>query len=485
MAQINITEIDAAFIKIDAEPSILQELREYFTFKVPGAEFHPSVRNHFWDGKIRLLDTRKKTLYAGLKDELLKVSKEMGYTSEYTPKFERTTFTEEDLLARAREVGLTLDIRPYQVTAILNALNSSRQLMLSPTASGKSMIIYMICRMLERKTLIIVPTTALVEQMTSDFADYGYDSDANVHKIYYGKDRQTNKMVTVTTWQTLAKQPEEYFKQFEVVIGDECHLFAAKSLVKIMEALTNTWYRIGATGSLDGTKTHEMVIQGLFGPISRVATTRELMDKGYLAELDIKCLVLTHSQEDAKKVRPMTYQEEIEFLFTMPKRNDFIVDLVTQMKGNVLVLCQYVDKHAIPLHELMKQKVTKDRNVYLIIGKVDPEEREKIRKILETETDAILVASIKSFATGSNVKNIRHVVFTAPTKSMVTTLQSIGRAIRKSPTKTKATLHDIADNLTYRGRKNFAQEHFLKRLQIYAVEKFPYKIFNIGLNKDE
>lgn len=485
MAQINITELDAAFIKIDAEPSILQELREYFTFRVPGAEFHPSVRNHIWDGKIRLLDTRKKTLYSGLKDEVLKVAKEMGYTSQYTPKFERPIFTEDQILKKAKEVGLTLDIRPYQITAILNALNSGRQLMLSPTASGKSMIIYMICRMLERKTLIIVPTTALVEQMTSDFADYGYDSDANVHKIYYGKDRQTDKIITVTTWQTLAKQPEEYFKQFDVVIGDESHLFSAKSLIKIMEALTNTWYRIGATGSLDGTKTHEMVIQGLFGPISRVATTRELMDKGYLAELDIKCLVLTHSQEDAKKVRPMTYQEEIEFLFTMPKRNDFIVDLVSQMKGNVLVLCQYVDKHAIPLHDLMREKIPKHRNVYLIVGKVDPEEREKIRKILETETDAVLVASIKSFATGSNVKNLRHVVFTAPTKSMVTTLQSIGRAIRKSPTKTKATLHDIADNLTYKSRKNFAQEHFLKRLQIYSVEKFPYKIFNIGLDDNE
>jgi superfamily II DNA or RNA helicase len=228
-----------------------------------------------------------------------------------------------------------------------------------------------------------------------------------------------------------------------------------------------------------------MVISGLFGPISKVATSRELMDKGYLAELDIKCIVLSHSAADSKKVKDMTYQEEIEFLFTMEKRNEFIVDLVDKMKGNVLVLCQYVDKHAIPLHDMMRQKIPPHRNVYLIIGKVDPEEREKIRKILETETDAVLVASIKSFATGSNVKNIRHVIFTAPTKSMVTTLQSIGRAIRKSPTKTKATLHDIADNLTYKGRKNFAQEHFLKRLQIYAVEKFPYKIFNIGLDKNE
>ena len=485
MAQINVTELNASFIKIDAEPSILQELREYFTFTVPGSEFHPSVRNHFWDGKIRLLDTRKKTLYSGLKDEVLKVAKEMGYTFQFTPKFTRPTFTENDVEASARAIGLTLDIRPYQMSAILNALNTGRQLMLSPTGSGKSIIIYMICRMIEKKTLIIVPTTALVEQMSTDFGDYGYDSDANVHKIYYGKDKQTEKMITVTTWQTLAKQSDDYFKQFDVVIGDECHLFAAKSLIKIMESLTNTWYRIGTTGSLDGTKTHEMVISGLFGPISKVATSRELMDKGYLAELDIKCIVLSHSAADSKKVKDMTYQEEIEFLFTMEKRNEFIVDLVDKMKGNVLVLCQYVDKHAIPLHDMMRQKIPPHRNVYLIIGKVDPEEREKIRKILETETDAVLVASIKSFATGSNVKNIRHVIFTAPTKSMVTTLQSIGRAIRKSPTKTKATLHDIADNLTYKGRKNFAQEHFLKRLQIYAVEKFPYKIFNIGLDKNE
>lgn len=263
-----------------------------------------------------------------------------------------------------------------------------------------------------------------------------------------------------------------------------CHLFAAKSLRKIMESLSKAYYRIGTTGSLTGSKTHEMVLMGLFGPKFQTATTRELMDQGYVAELDIKCLVIKHPEDRSKQVKGMTWQEEIKYLFGMEERNEFISELVSHLKGNVLVLCQYVKEHAIPLHDLIRDRLPPERNVYLIVGKVDPEERERIRKILETEKDAVLVAGIKAFATGSNVKNIRHMVFASPGKSMVTTLQSIGRGIRKSPTKTKATLYDIVDDLSYRGKKNFALKHFLVRSTIYAKEEFPYKILNTKLRNE-
>lgn len=479
MVSIKLIDQDATRFKIDTDPGTMQELREHFTFVVPGSEFHPSVRNGYWDGKIRLIDGRTKTLYSGLSEEVRRFAKEMDYDFTHD-RAETKIYTPEDVQQVAQDISLKLEIRPYQMDAILSALNNRNRLLLSPTASGKSLIIYVITQVLKLKTLIIVPNISLVEQMTTDFEDYGYDSSNNVHKIFYGKEKNSDRAITISTWQSIVKMPESYFSDFEVVIGDECHLFAAKSLLTIMNALKNAYYRIGTTGSLTGSKTHEMVIQGLFGPIERVATTKELMEKGYVAELEIKCLVIRYPETIAKMAKGMDYADEMKFLIGMEDRNKFIANLALNMKGNVLILCQYVKEHAIPLHELVRSIVPPDRNVYLIVGKVDPEERERIRKILETENDAILVAGVKAFATGSNVKNIRHMIFTAPSKSMVTVLQSIGRGIRRSPTKTKATLIDIVDDLTYKGKSNYAKKHFLERTNIYSTEEFPYKIINVG-----
>lgn len=222
MALIRVNEIDGVHARIITEQGILQELYEYFSFTVPGAEFSPSVRNGFWDGKIHLVDKSRQTIYAGLESEIQKIAGEMGYEYDYSPiNREWKTYTEEDVNIVAENIGLTLSIRPYQMEAILSCLNNRRQLLLSPTASGKSLIIYMIIQVLQLNTLIIVPNISLVEQMTSDFADYGMEAD-NVHKIYYGKSKTTDKSVTISTWQSLAKQSDDYFKQFDVVIGDEC-----------------------------------------------------------------------------------------------------------------------------------------------------------------------------------------------------------------------------------------------------------------------
>lgn len=484
MALIELDDINASYLKITtSDPGCLQELKEYFTFTVPGSEFSPSVRNGFWDGKIRLIDSKTNTLISGLASEVIRFAREVGHEVSYSEHSYRH-FTEQEVLDVATKIGMPLEIRPYQMQAILQGLNYGRHLLLSPTASGKSMIIYMIVKILDLKTLIIVPKISLVDQMTSDFSDYGLDVDAHVHKVYGGRDPKTTKKITISTWQSLYKLEKKFFHQFDVVIGDECHLFSAKSLNHIMGSLINAYYRIGLTGSLDGSKTNEMVIRGLFGPIYVVSTTRELMDAGYVSELDINCIVVNYEPEVVKRAHKLSYPEELSFLFNMEERNKLIANMALHMKGNVLILCQYVKEHAIPLHALVREIIPPERNVYLIIGKVNPVERERIRKILDQETDAILIASVQAFATGSNVKNLRHLIFTAPTKAMVTTLQSIGRVIRKSPTKSKATLHDLVDNLAYRGRQNFAMKHFKKRMEIYAMEQFPFKIKNIGLKNE-
>ena len=286
----------------------------------------------------------------------------------------------------------------------------------------------------------------------------------------------------ISTWQSLYKLPKEYFEQFDFIIGDEAHLFKAQSLTTIMSSCTNARYRIGLTGTLDGTKTHKLVLEGLFGPVEQVTTTRKLIDSGKVADFEIKCLVLKHDDAICKEMKGKEYKDEIAYLVLNESRNKFIKNLALSLGTNTLILYQYVDKHGKILYDLITgAKNIKDRKVFFIHGGVDAEMREEVRRITEEEKDAIIVASYGTFSTGINIKNLHNIIFASPSKSRVRNLQSIGRGLRQSEGKDKATLYDIADDLRVGKHMNFTLRHFVERVKIYNDEKFDYKLYKIGL----
>tara|TARA_R110000772_G_scaffold50838_3_gene116782 strand:- start:306 stop:1316 length:1011 start_codon:yes stop_codon:yes gene_type:complete len=326
------------------------------------------------------------------------------------------------------------------------------------------------------KTLILVPTTSLVEQMYSDFVDYGWN-ESNMQRVYSGHDREVTHPVVISTWQSLYKMPKSYFDSFGLVIGDEAHLFKAKSLTSILTKLDKCKYRFGLTGTLDGMQTHRLVLEGLFGSLKKVITTKKLIDSKTLASFKIKALVLTYSDEECKVVKGMNYQDEMDYIVTHKKRNKFIKDLTLNLKGNTLVLFQFVEKHGHVLHEMISSDTT--RKVFYVYGGTDTKTREDIRAITENEKDAIIVASYGTFSTGINIRNLHNIIFSSPSKSRVRTLQSIGRGLRKSETKDSATLFDIADDFSYKSKRNFTINHFQERINIYAEEEFDYEITRI------
>lgn len=494
MSDLIITKKDEVYAKVQCERSTAMELSEYFTFFVPGYQFVPAYRNRIWDGKIRLFNLHTQQLYLGLIPYLKEFCEERGYKYEYEEIEDEFSVYQADKFFKSLNLhssGNPITVNEHQQEAFIEAMQAKRKLLLSPTASGKSLIIYLIFRQLldyqDLKGLIIVPTTSLVEQLTSDFKDYasetGFDVDEHVHKIYQGKEKHSGKKLIISTWQSLYQMPPEYFQQFQYIIGDEAHLFKAQSLTTIMTACTNAKYRIGLTGTLDGTKTHKLVLEGLFGPVRQVITTKELIDKNILSSFIIKCLILKHSPEKCEESKDWTYQQEIEYLINSHNRNRFIRNLAISMKTNTLVLYQMVEKHGQVLYNMIKEKAG-DRKVFFIHGGVETEEREQVRRIMEEENDAIIVASFGTFSTGINIRNLHNIIFASPSKSRVRNLQSIGRGLRKSGTKDQATLYDIADDLRYKKHMNFTLRHFVERVKIYNEEKFPYKIYNIGLKDD-
>jgi len=496
MDQIKITKKNEAFLFIETDASVEMELTEHFCFFVPGYKFMPAYRNKFWDGKIRLFDTRKKTLYVGLYKYLKEFAAQRGYEVLTNDSTQYGSVEPERLpLDFGRAPILTanqmpIEPRDYQFKALEHALKEERSLLLSPTASGKSLIIYLAARWyIERdpsmKILNVVPTISLAEQMYSDFDDYSstdewFNTDEYAMKIHGGtvKGERMGRIV-ISTWQSICKRPAEFFQVFGMVIGDEAHQFKAKSMTAIMEKCTEAKYRIGTTGTLDGAQTHQLVLEGLFGPVHKVTTTKELMDTDQLAKLEIQMLLLKYKEEHCKEISKLKYQEEIDFIVRYTPRNNFIANLALDQDGNTLVLFNYVEKHGKPLHNILKDKIKGDRKLFYVSGETDVDTRENVRSITETQNNAIIVASLGTFSTGINIRNLHNIIFASPSKSQIRVLQSIGRGLRKSTRNTK--VYDIADDLHWKTNKNYTLNHAAERIKIYSKEKFDYELFEINI----
>ena len=477
--EILVSKLDEVYCKVLCDRSIARELVDYFTFEVPGAKFMPTVRNRVWDGKIRLFN-QNYTLYYGLLPHVAKFANEREYKFGVDESIEPAeNFSLKEAEEFSRSLKLPFTPRDYQLEAFTYAVRNRRGVLLSPTASGKSLIIYLLTRWYGCKTLIIVPTISLVHQMAGDFKDYGYKDE--VHKITAGVEKLTDDEVVVSTWQSIYKMPAKYFEQFDLVIGDEAHLFKSKSLTQIMTKLKSCKYRFGLTGTLDGAQTHKLVLEGLFGPVKNIVKTKELIDQKHLSQFKIKCVVLKYPEDVTKNLTKKTYAEEVDWIVTNEQRNKFITNLALSLKGNSLVLFQFVDKHGKVLYNMIKDKAG-DKPIHYVSGEVNADVREDIRAITERSNESIIVASFGTFSTGINIRNLHNIVFTSPSKSRIRTLQSIGRGLRKAENKDTATLIDMADDLTHKARNNYTIKHFAERIKLYNEEGFDYKIYKVKIH---
>ncbi len=476
-----ISKVNEVYMKIESEAVIRQELHDFFSFAVPGAKFMPAYKNRMWDGKIRLFDAMSKQLYLGLLPYVEHFAAERDYSVELSEKINiQENFSRKEGVDFLEKLNLKLTPRDYQTDSFVHCVRNNRALIVSPTASGKSLIIYMLANFYQKKTLLIVPTISLVHQMRSDFIDYGMHED-DIHIIMGGEEKRSEAPIIISTWQSIYKMRKDYFAQFEVVIGDECHLFKAKSLTSIMTKLVGCKYRFGFTGTLDGTETNKLVLEGLFGKAKQFVKTKELIDSKHLSAFRIKCLVLKHTDEEKKLVSKMKYQDEIDYIVGHQRRNTFIKNLAVSLNGNTLLLFQYVDKHGKILYDRISKAVATDRKVFFVFGGTDAQSREQVRAITEEESDAIIVASYGTFSTGINIQNLHNIIFSSPNKSRIRSLQSIGRGLRTHASKDTATLFDIADDLRHKAKVNYTLNHFSERMKIYNSEEFEYKIYNINL----
>lgn len=509
---VKVKYLNETFVQIDSNNVVARELQERFTFDVPGAKFTPMFKKRLWDGKIRLYNYRYKTLFAGLVDELKRFCIDLSYKFEIDENVNKINQYDVDSFLDGLDIfsrGEKLELRSYQRDAIRFGLSESRAILVSPTASGKSAIIYCLIKYLVEqlglKGLIIVPKIGLVHQMSSDFVDYSNEIEENtskwVHTLFSGKDKETDKPLTISTWQSLIRLPEAYFEQYDFVLVDECHLAKATSITNIMTKCVNARFRIGLTGTLDGIPTNKMALQGLFGNVHTVTTYEQMMSRHEIPDVDIKCIILHHSgykewrKNYLQKLHKMNkkaptkgtekYREEIDYLVNDENRNLFIRNLALSQKNNTMILVDLVDTHAKVLYEMLKnyEKIG-DRKVYLLVGEVKAELREQYRAEIEKEHNAIVIGSYGVLSTGVNIRNIHSVIFASPSsKGRVKNLQSLGRGLRKADGKDKTVLYDISDDLRVneKSKPNFTLEHLQNRIDIYSSEKLNFRLLDIGI----
>ena len=494
---IAVGKLNETFLQVSCERHIAYELNEYFSFKVPNFQFHPKFKAKLWDGKIRLFNIQTGQMYLGLYPYLKEWAEKHSYKIQSdiveARKLKGMGVTEikeffDSLKLHCKNVPITP--RDYQVSSFIHCVKQERALLLSPTSSGKSLVIYSLIRWHQQfidndKILILVPTTNLVRQMYNDFGDYSSElKDWNVeeqcHQIYSGKEKETEKQIYISTWQSLFRLGAPYFKKFGMVIGDEAHLCNAQSLKGILEKMTSCRYRFGTTGTITDSKTNKLVLEGLFGKTYQAITSKELMDDKHISDLKIECLVLGYTDQEKKLLKKATYQEEIDFIVSSPKRNEFICELALARKGNVLVLFNYVEKHGKVLEKILKSKLKTDRNIFFIAGETSVEDRESIRQVTEVE-NSIIVASSGVLSTGVNIKNLQSLIFAHPYKGKIRNLQSIGRVLRLDDKENKAILFDIVDDLSWKKHQNYGIKHWGERVKTYTNEKFEYNIREITL----
>lgn len=491
------------------DPDTFIEISEHFSFMADGYRFHPAYKNKMWDGRVRMV-TDWGEIPLGLWSDIVNYCESSGVEVTVDPRIASTSITDEMLSSIIANINPHIGgeaVKPYdyQVEALKHALEWRGSILLSPTSSGKSMIQYLFIRTLQmigvKKVLLVVPTTNLVTQMKRDFTEYSngqWDVEANVHLNNKGvKGRDTDKFLTISTYQALTNKrtkPEpEWFEQFDGIQVDEVHTAKSKSVKYIVDNCTCAMWRLGLTGTLDDCDVHEYVLKGMFGILKDVIETHELMAEGKVANLKIKVGVINHSEADRKflrsaprpdddgktKRKKASYKEEIDFICSHSKRNLMIMRLAHKLSGNTIIMINE-SEHGENLHKWL-QNALPDRPVYLFTGAVDPTQRDEISKIMETESNAIIVGSLGVLSTGISIKRLHNLITARPIKSKVKVLQSIGRLLRLSKFGNDVTLYDIVDDFTIGAYTNYTYEHGQIRIGYYNQQKFDVEVSEIEL----
>ena len=491
--------------------SSAMEIREFFSCYIENYWFHPKVKSKMWDGRISFFNWENQTIPIGLFPQFIKFCNQFNY--QYKLNFNRSEVVNEisdeefEKFYEAIFTNSSYSPREFQDEAIKKALRCKRGIIESPTASGKSLILYSIIRFIlgifnESKILLIVPNINLVNQMFTDFIDYGFKQAESYCALIFNKSKKIDfsKPIIISTFQSLVKKNDQFFEQFKAVIVDETHTATCQSINSILKKCINAEYRIGVTGTIPDSILSQFTIYGYLGPKIFSLTSQELIDKGILSKIKIANLIINYPQkliydfwhDEEGYIKKVDYNEELDLIFNFTERNKIFKYIISNIKGddnNILILCHKID-HLKIIKKYLEENF-KNYNIFEIYGKVDSKDRENIRKLASVQGKNIILGTYATLSIGWNLRRLHHIIFASSTRSKIRLLQSIGRGMRKHETKKQIIIWDITDKLVFENdwngkivqHNNHTFKHFLQRLQYYDNQSFKYINKNININE--
>ena len=488
---VTITKLNESHVHVSGDHDEMLNISNYFTFMAKNYMWSPKFKAGIWDGKIRLLDYKNGKLPIGLYPKLKKFCEATCIETSIDFKKTSIKLSDNNIIRYAKEkVKLKLDIRDYQIEGIKAAFRYQKGVVLSPTASGKSLIQFIISQIFldlnpESKILVIVPTVSLVEQMKGDFMEYcenmDYDIEHDITTVYSGQEKNWNRQIIISTWQSLQTiKDRKFFEMFGCVLVDEVHSAESAMVIQnIIGKCTNAKMKIGVSGTINDETINQVQLEGLFGKIHQFTTTKELMKNNTLSKLKIHILLLKYSNDFKRLGYKLQYPQEMKYLQELDQRLKLIVRTTQKINKNVLILFKNLEYGKKIYDELISLGL--DRKIHYVAGSTKSKVREEVRKIASNDTNGIIVASLGVFATGVNIPSLDYCIFAQPFKSKIKVLQSIGRILRRTEQKNKAILIDIVDDLTWKRKRNYSLKHALSRIDIYEKEGFDYNIKEIEL----
>lgn len=495
-----IEKLNEVHFRVRGDRSLLLALKKKFQYIFPNFKHHPLFKAGKWDGKVSMFDMKTNLFPIGHFGEFKQWCDEKGMSyftnfkeEEELPQDEYSSEIVDKLVAPFFKTDFKL--RDYQLEMIRLALVQRRAVFESATGSGKSSTIYGIVRMLmhltpkDEQIALIVPNIMLVDQMASDFLEYGWDKEdfeKNVD-LLHGETSpfvKFDKRVIITTWQSLQKKPDEFFQRYGSVLVDEVHLAKAQVLQSILTNCVNAKYRIGVTGTLPKEELFRNQIFAYLGGKSYEKRAKDLIKDGVLSDITICNLLIDYPEEYRKESRKLTFQSEEMLIEKSVERNKIITKIIKNIKPtkNILVLIKKRE-HLSFVSRLIKDAYP-DRKTHIIHG--DVSDREDIRKAMEVDGGQILIATYGTFSTGVNIKRLHHIIFASSYKAKAKVLQSIGRGLRKYSDKDRVVIWDLIDDLRYTSPRgttylNALYKQWLERLNHYESEGFEMKTAKMKL----
>lgn len=492
-AFVGVVNASTLFLETDND-SLWQAAYETLRYQDPTFERNAWSK---WDGTVRMFNKKNGTFPSGLLSMMLKLCRDYEDKVDIEPLLKNLVrdISREDIQEWVDNLNVSSGGNPikpydYQVEALYYSVKYTRYLALAATSAGKSLMQYMKARFWldmmadEAKILIVVPTLQLTQQLYKDFKDYsqlnGWDTDAYVHVAGDGVSPYTRKRIVICTWQTLKNQDREFFQPFNFLMGDEAHTFSSESLDYISSSCINCWQRVGLTGTLRrNDPNHKIRVCKIFGDSKRLVTTKQLQDRGLATKTVVNMIVMSYPTEQRRKWRnDCTLEKETKIICGYEPRNKILVNLGRKLKGNSLFLFNNIETHL----EVVKEEMIKaGLKPFVIHGDISVEEREEIKRYMETHDDVILLASYGTTSTGISIKKLHNLVFAFPSKSNIRIQQSIGRMLRIHDSKDIAFIYDLIDEMKFDGRRNRTMEWAAERLDIYREEGQTIKTIKVDI----